>query len=371
MLFLTTNRVGTLDTAIKSRLTWIVYYPPLDAQQTKNIWKVNMRLLEERNKRLEIDKKGILMFAQEHFVLSSRKETGWNGRQIQNAFKVATALAEWDAYSQDVQRKIDTKVTEEDMPSLKQPKLTASHFETIAAATDTFDSYLQEAIGQTEADRAYNAMERADDFVPEDSTHYSNNNNNNNNNDRNGPRRSSASTLSVPQHYGRDPDPPSNFPPMGRGTPNQRLHRMSQSYAGQHNGTANQPAPPPQVQTRRMSSQHKSVPQMPSPRSPRSGSVAANNSSLSSPPPPDGPGLKAKHQPRNRSYSNNANKQQQQQQQRQDSYFDYEEERDAYGGGNGGNWGAGGDDDGYEPRLEERYEHAASGGENHEESWAD
>ncbi|KAL9616246.1 MAG: hypothetical protein Q9160_008872 [Pyrenula sp. 1 TL-2023] len=157
------HMVGVLDDAIKSRITWSAYYPLLDKQQTRKIWKVNIKLLEERNKRLQVDAKGILKFSKEHFISCADNGAAWNGRQIQNAFKVATALAEWDAYTQDVQHNIDTKVPEEDMPN--QPKLSASHFRTIATGTQAFDSYLREATGFTEAERAFQAMERADDYI--------------------------------------------------------------------------------------------------------------------------------------------------------------------------------------------------------------
>ena len=171
VIFLTTNRVGVLDDAIKSRITWTAYYPPLDAQQTQKIWKINLRLLQERKKRLQVDKKGILKFAREHFRSGVAKDSTWNGRQIQNAFKVATALAEWDAYSTTVQQDIHTSITPAEDATRSQPKLLASHFETIATGTDAFDEYLKAATGYSEGQRAYNSMERADDFdVPAQDT---------------------------------------------------------------------------------------------------------------------------------------------------------------------------------------------------------
>lgn len=155
-----------MDDAIKSRITWIAYYPPLDKSQTKKIWEVNIKLLSERNSRLQIDRKGILDFAKEHWRDSAARDCAWNGRQIQNAFKVAAALAEWDAYSPNVQHQIDTRLPEEDVPS--HLKLTANHFETIAKATRIFDQYHQEVTGFSERQRAFNLMERADDYPVDD-----------------------------------------------------------------------------------------------------------------------------------------------------------------------------------------------------------
>ncbi|MCJ1385544.1 hypothetical protein MMC17_008667 [Xylographa soralifera] len=259
VLFLTTNRVGVLDDAIKSRITWIAYYPPLDEQQTKKIWKVNLKLLEERNKRLQVDKKGILKFAKEHFTSSFANNSMWNGRQIQNAFKVATALAEWDAYSNDVQHNIDTKVPKEDMSG--QPMLTPSHFHTIAVGTQAFNTYLQEATGYTEAERAFNAMERVDDYTAEEDTYNGGSNAIQQDNDRNHlslfsplapfsqQRRSSLTTVASPS------TPPPHLQTTRRRASIQRQHRPSLSSPGQNLNSIT----PPQSRSRKSSSQLTSV----------------------------------------------------------------------------------------------------------------
>lgn len=162
VLFLTTNRVGVLDDAIKSRLTWTAYYPVLDEQQTMRIWKVNLKLLRERNKNLGIDVKGILRFALDHFRRTSLTDSTWNGRQIQNAFKVATALAEWEFYNQDEQLRNDLG----GLDDVKQgrPELTPECFDVIAQGTQAFDDYLRRARGANEKERAYDNMERDDDY---------------------------------------------------------------------------------------------------------------------------------------------------------------------------------------------------------------
>lgn len=53
ILILTTNRVGTFDEAIKSRVHCALYYPPLDEQNTFKIWQMNLAGLQERNEELE------------------------------------------------------------------------------------------------------------------------------------------------------------------------------------------------------------------------------------------------------------------------------------------------------------------------------
>lgn len=179
VLFLTTNRVGVIDDAIKSRLTWTVYYPPLDGLQTERIWEINLRLLRERNSNLDIDEKEIMEYAKSHFQKSRKNNCCWNGRQIQNAFKVASALAEWETYKArtTARNKLDIEVFEH-ASSAHRPLLRSSHFETIAQGTQTFDYYLREATGRSEADRAYQNTKRADDWSFEEEPYDSQQSNN-------------------------------------------------------------------------------------------------------------------------------------------------------------------------------------------------
>ena len=167
VLFLTTNRVGALDEAINSRITWILYYPPLNWAQTREIWKTSIKRVESGNQNLDVDKSGILRYAKHHFKTSMRESAVWNGRRIQNAFKVATALACWEAYSTEERGEAEQlgPMDDEHRP---RSTLSATHFRTYATGTRAFDSYFQEATGFTDADRAFHAMERADDHVPEE-----------------------------------------------------------------------------------------------------------------------------------------------------------------------------------------------------------
>ncbi|MCJ1391233.1 hypothetical protein MMC18_004095 [Xylographa bjoerkii] len=322
VLFLTTNRVGVLDDAIKSRITWIAYYPPLDQHQTKKIWKLNIKLLEERNKRLQVDKAGILKFAKEHFASSFARNSTWNGRQIQNAFKVATALAEWDAYSKDVQHKTDTKVPEEDMSG--QPALLASHFHTIAVGTQAFNNYLQEATGYTEAERAFNAMERVDDYAVEDNAYDGGSITILQDNNRNQlpllsslspfsrQRRSSSKTAASPQSFGRASSPLPHLQTARRRASDQRQQQGSLLSPGKNPNSI----PPPQSQYRTSSSQLKAVttsvdPQLQSPQSNRS-SYNANLSQIIAPAvtstfsPLGSSSLRAKNSSRHRNSSSSA-----------------------------------------------------------------
>ncbi|CAN8098925.1 unnamed protein product [Discula destructiva] len=112
ILFLTTNRAGTLDEAFKSRIHYKLYYPPLTRQQTLEIWETNIQRLHQIERELGGERRApmhipssaeILDYAAlqfDHF--ESRRQDGavpWNGRQIRNAFQVARSLAYSDAYT--------------------------------------------------------------------------------------------------------------------------------------------------------------------------------------------------------------------------------------------------------------------------------
>lgn len=145
ILFLTTNRIGVFDDAFRSRLHLALFYPQLDFEQTKQIWKMNInrveRHSEERVKNglpaIDIDRKGIKAFAKKTFDAGA---LAWNGRQIKNAFQSALALAEMEAQK----NKIDC------------PKLTRKQFMLIAQASDQFEQYMvQTHHGKTEDQLAH------------------------------------------------------------------------------------------------------------------------------------------------------------------------------------------------------------------------
>ncbi|RDL37691.1 uncharacterized protein BP5553_05124 [Venustampulla echinocandica] len=165
ILFLTTNRVGTLDEAFKSRIHMSLYYPPLEKVQAKQIFKMNIeRLKEIENQRsmligeapLLIQEDKILEFAESHF--DNTKSAGrWNGRQIRNAFQIASSLA----YHKN---RMDNAELLKNNPESKPnaPVLDADNFKKVELATRAFDRYMEEAKGWADADFAHMLGERAD-----------------------------------------------------------------------------------------------------------------------------------------------------------------------------------------------------------------
>ncbi|KAI0855031.1 hypothetical protein F4860DRAFT_497599 [Xylaria cubensis] len=162
ILILTTNRVGTIDEAFESRIHIMLYYPRLTAGQTTDIFRMNISRLKEIENQmrdttgqpvLEIDEENIIRFAKRHFKDSEKSRVaGWNGRQIRNAFQIASAMARYDwAHSKDTSKP-------------KGPVLDEEHFKRVASATKDFHNYLKEARGKDSSALAHEHSERADDF---------------------------------------------------------------------------------------------------------------------------------------------------------------------------------------------------------------
>jgi hypothetical protein len=158
LLFLTTNRPGALDEAFKSRIHLTLYYPPLDFQQTMEIWQMNIdRMRKVENERcqgtdlqaLQINEHEILRLAEEKFYEYKGKPR-WNGRQIRNAIQIASSLAHFDARKDKI-----------------QPRLTIEHFKMIHIVTEDFDNFMQETVGKPDGELAFERGDRADHWSPE------------------------------------------------------------------------------------------------------------------------------------------------------------------------------------------------------------
>ncbi|KAF4631666.1 hypothetical protein G7Y89_g6463 [Cudoniella acicularis] len=91
--FLTTNRVGDIDEAVKSRIHVSLYFPPLDRQSTLQVWKLNYERTISENDDIRCNADEILDFSKDHW----REGYRWNGHQIKNAFTTAVSLARWEA----------------------------------------------------------------------------------------------------------------------------------------------------------------------------------------------------------------------------------------------------------------------------------
>ncbi|KAI0874099.1 hypothetical protein GGS24DRAFT_501119 [Hypoxylon argillaceum] len=156
ILFLTTNRVGSIDPAFKSRIHMSLFYPKFDLEATLKLYSTYIERTREQQDQLEsntfkIKDKEILKFARRHFRQNEKEGLGtWNGRQIRNAFQAAIALVEYDSQ----QRK-------EGEP---RPTLGEAQFNIVADSSREFDRYLVSTLGAGDSDIARQEQWRFDRF---------------------------------------------------------------------------------------------------------------------------------------------------------------------------------------------------------------
>ncbi|ORY67158.1 uncharacterized protein BCR38DRAFT_426224 [Pseudomassariella vexata] len=175
ILFLTTNRVGALDEAFKSRIHLSLYYPPLSWQQTMDIFDMNIERLRQIDAQrsaasgelpLDIRKDEIIRFAQDQFdnSLNVRRNWWWNGRQIRNAFQIASSLSYYDMRNKDNNH--NNRPSSQPDPGPSHPQLGESQFRKVADATTEFDNYMKETHGRTDAELAFEFGHRVNDSQP-------------------------------------------------------------------------------------------------------------------------------------------------------------------------------------------------------------
>ncbi|CAG9987560.1 unnamed protein product [Clonostachys byssicola] len=156
ILFLTTNRVGGIDPAFKSRIHLSVFYPRLDLDRTQKLFDVFLRKTKEEQRKsgvstFDIKSKEISRFAKRNY--RSLKKSGfntWNGRQIRNAFQTAIALVEYDVSQMQ--------------PGDPKPSLGKKQFEVVAEGSRQFDDYLMRTLQGRDADIAIRDQWRDDTF---------------------------------------------------------------------------------------------------------------------------------------------------------------------------------------------------------------
>ncbi|WQF80779.1 Putative AAA+ ATPase domain, ATPase, AAA-type, core [Colletotrichum destructivum] len=167
ILFLTTNRVGAIDDAFRSRLHLTLYYPKLVEKQSIKIWKNNIKKLKEVNEHrvsrgqlpIKYDKNEIIKW-----VKLNWENLQWNGRQIRNAFQTAIALAEFKAQSRKSSKRTSQDPPSPDPKSSKPPVLNQDTFLLIAEASNQFNDYLLQTHGQDEETTASRDQMRPANF---------------------------------------------------------------------------------------------------------------------------------------------------------------------------------------------------------------
>lgn len=136
LLFLTTNRIGTFDEALISRIHVVLHYPDFTDKQREKIWMTSFRKLEEERPEIKIGV-GVTDYALEN---SELKKLKWNGREIRNAFNTIVALAEFDAEQKRIGGRAGVRVT-----------LERSHLVQVVEMSAKFKEYMRKTRGMDES----------------------------------------------------------------------------------------------------------------------------------------------------------------------------------------------------------------------------
>ncbi|KAJ4184113.1 hypothetical protein NW767_013337 [Fusarium falciforme] len=160
ILFLTTNRVGALDEAFRSRVHLSLCYPHLSLNDTIAILQSNLnrlpRIEHAKDKSSNDGYIKVLDSAIKKILKGQQKKKGpWNGRQIRNAVQIAADLALYDK---------EAAGENDGLPAI----LTADHFRSVAETTSEFEAYLKSTKKGDETFQARVRQDRDDDFQEEE-----------------------------------------------------------------------------------------------------------------------------------------------------------------------------------------------------------
>ncbi|KAI1110447.1 hypothetical protein F5Y14DRAFT_361099 [Nemania sp. NC0429] len=167
ILFLTTNRVGALDEAFRSRVHISLWYPHLTVERTIQVLRNNLQRLPQPPakdgqpvdsliKVMHDEIEDFIVKEYERYSKSVGKPRGpWNGRQIRNAVQVAACLALYQK---------DTENSDDNCPAI----LTAQHFQSVAQTTAEFEKFLKKTRVGDDSYWAQQRNDRADDWADAD-----------------------------------------------------------------------------------------------------------------------------------------------------------------------------------------------------------
>lgn len=146
MLILTSNRVGEIDEAFRSRIHICLFYPKLDKLSVTKVWEKNINRVRSSDINIDVDEDEIRHFYELLWLENEKNPSRhWNGRQIKNAFQTAIALAHWGFYELPVDSRPE------------RPVLRAKHFKRVGQTSAHFDDYIGSVYGLEEQD-AYSVL---------------------------------------------------------------------------------------------------------------------------------------------------------------------------------------------------------------------
>ncbi|KAH6693817.1 hypothetical protein F5X68DRAFT_47208, partial [Plectosphaerella plurivora] len=168
ILFITTNRIGVIDEAFKSRIHICLRYPSINLDSTKSIWNKILDRIEAENRvepvKIEFNRDAVIGFAENHYQLNEATGSTWNGRQIRNVVQTAISLGQYERL-QRLRREDMTEDDAERSGKLKfmRVELTRKNLRSIAATATEFEHYITNVRG-ADASVARNENVRDDDY---------------------------------------------------------------------------------------------------------------------------------------------------------------------------------------------------------------
>lgn len=169
ILFLTTNIVGIIDEAFKSRIHVALRYDMINHDSTERIWNnILDRIIkdnEHSDVKIKFDRDNLLEFALSHYEKHYEDETTWNARQIRNAFSTAIAMGQFDRFERiRKEGSSPAEAASSGKKSLMTIRLTKRNFAKIAETATDFERYLN-AVRGPDADNALASQQRDDYFA--------------------------------------------------------------------------------------------------------------------------------------------------------------------------------------------------------------
>jgi hypothetical protein len=146
VIFLTSNRVGLIDEALKGRIHVALPFTRLDEYTILKIWKNELNYLREVDQ-VRITTAPILRWARRHTKQCLKQGTPWNGNMIRNALQVATAVAlEAETYDDDYDsssRESKNDTEDDNRVNGNLTRISERDLEYAAGLTDSFNGYCE------------------------------------------------------------------------------------------------------------------------------------------------------------------------------------------------------------------------------------
>ncbi|KAF4967303.1 hypothetical protein FSARC_5133 [Fusarium sarcochroum] len=156
VLFLTTNRVQSFDSAFLSRIHVALHYKSLSHEDRERIWTQNFdRLTRDSDSLIHVSG------AAREFVWNSQdvRDLKWNGREIRNAMQTALALAESEAQEENTER---ITIAEKHLRAVVKMSRGFRDYIKKAVPVEGFEDTLNDSDDESEPKRGYVSTFRSD-----------------------------------------------------------------------------------------------------------------------------------------------------------------------------------------------------------------